>query len=76
MTRLLIARITLTIIGVIAWGYGASVNRNDIRWVGIAILAVSLILRFLPKHWFETQSERSAREAAERARDEQRRSEP
>jgi hypothetical protein len=51
MKRILIARVTLTLVGVIVWAYGFRANEPNIRLVGIAILVVSIALRFVPKRW-------------------------
>jgi uncharacterized protein YqgC (DUF456 family) len=51
MTRIFLARIVLAFVGIVVWGYGANVDSRDVRWAGIAILAVSLLLRFVPKRW-------------------------
>ena len=51
MTRLLLARTVLAAIGVVIWGYGYRVDDARIRLAGIAVLAVSLFLRYLPKRW-------------------------
>lgn len=53
MKRLLMARIVLTLIGVGVWGYGQRFDLPTVRMAGIGVLAVSLLLRFAPKHWFE-----------------------
>ena len=52
MTRLLIARIALTLIGVAVWGYGQRIDNPQTRLAGISVLAIALLLRFLPKRWF------------------------
>ena len=52
MTRLLTARIVLTLIGVVVWGYGQRIDNAETRFAGIAVLAVALLLRFAPKRWF------------------------
>ena len=52
MTRLLLARTVLTVLGVVVWGYGYRVNDARVRLAGIAILAVSLLLRLVPTRWF------------------------
>ncbi|MEP6733262.1 MAG: hypothetical protein ABJE10_21645 [bacterium] len=54
MTRLLIARVVLTLIGVAVWGYGQRTDQPDVRLVGIAVLAIALLMRFVPKRWFGT----------------------
>ena len=46
MNRILVARIVLTVIGVVAWGYGHSTDNSQMRIAGIGVLAVSLLLRF------------------------------
>ena len=51
MTTLLIARIVLTFIGVGVWGYGQRADLPQTRVAGMAILAVALLLRFVPKRW-------------------------
>lgn len=53
MKRVLWARIILTLAGVAVWGYGTRFNMQGVQTAGIAILAVALLLRFAPKHWFE-----------------------
>ena len=52
MTRLLLGRIVLTLIGVVVWGYGQRTDNPDTRLAGIIVLAIALLLRFLPKRWF------------------------
>ena len=52
MTRLIITRIVVTLIGIAVWGYGQRTEQPQVRIVGMAILAVALLLRFAPKRWF------------------------
>ena len=52
MKRLLLARLVLTAIGVVVWGYGQRFELPQMRIVGMGILAVALVLRFFPKRWF------------------------
>lgn len=52
MTRLIVARIVLTVIGIVIWGYGNATNQTHFMYVGMAIIAISLVMRFLPKRWF------------------------
>jgi chromate transport protein ChrA len=52
MTRVLITRIVVTLIGVAVWGYGQRTEQPQVRLAGIVILAVALLLRFAPKRWF------------------------
>jgi hypothetical protein len=52
MKRLLMARVALTAIGVVVWGYGNATNQPRFMWSGMGILAVALVLRFVPKRWF------------------------
>ena len=51
MKRVLLARVTLTLIGVAIWGYGNSTNQSRFMIAGMAILVVALVLRFVPKRW-------------------------
>jgi hypothetical protein len=53
MTRLLIARIVLSGIGVLVWGYGNATNQPRFLYAGMGILLVALLLRFAPKRWFD-----------------------
>ncbi|MDB4882826.1 MAG: hypothetical protein JWL95_1592 [Gemmatimonadetes bacterium] len=52
MKRLLLARLALTLIGVVVWGYGNSTNQTRFMATGMAILAIALLLRFVPRRWF------------------------
>ena len=45
--RLEHAKLALGGVGVFIWAYGARVDDARIRWVGIALLAVAFLLRFL-----------------------------
>jgi hypothetical protein len=51
MRRLLLARTVLAALGVIVWGYGYRIDVPNVRLAGIAILAISLLLRFVPPRW-------------------------
>jgi hypothetical protein len=53
MTRLLIARVVLSGIGVLVWGYGNATNQPRFLYAGMGILLVALLLRFAPKRWFD-----------------------
>ena len=53
MRRLLIARLLLTGIGVAVWGYGNATGQPNLMYAGMGILAVVLLMRFIPKHWFD-----------------------
>ena len=55
---LLLARIMLAALGVVVWGYGLRVDDSRIRLVGIVGLAISLVLRFVPRRWLVTKDER------------------
>ena len=52
MKRLLLARLVLTAIGVTVWGYGQRADLPNTRLAGMGILAVAILIRFLPKRWF------------------------
>ena len=51
MRALLIVRTVLALIGVAVWGWGYRSDDPQIRLVGMAILLVTLLLRFVPKRW-------------------------
>ena len=51
MSRLLQVRLVLATIGIVAWGYGLLNDEAQVRLVGIAVLALSLVLRFIPKRF-------------------------
>ncbi len=51
MKRLLVARLALSLIGVGAWGYGNATDQSRFMVAGMAILAVALLLRFVPRRW-------------------------
>jgi hypothetical protein len=51
MRRLLLARLALTAIGIVVWGYGTATSQPRFMWSGMGILAVALVLRFVPKRW-------------------------
>ena len=51
MRRLILVRLVLGLIGVIVWGYGYRYDLADVRLVAIGILAVVLLLRFVPPRW-------------------------
>jgi len=53
MTRLLIARLALSGIGVLVWGYGNATNQPRFMYAGMGIILVALLLRFAPKRWFD-----------------------
>jgi len=53
MTRLLIARVLLTQIGIGDWGYGNATNQPRVMYAGMGLLAVALLMRFVPRRWFD-----------------------
>jgi len=53
MMRLLIARLALTGIGIAVWGYGNATGQPRLMYSGLGILVVVLLMRFLPKRWFD-----------------------
>ena len=53
MRRLLLARLALTAIGVVVWGYGNSTEQQRFMYAGMGILAIALLLRFVPKRWLD-----------------------
>lgn len=48
MTRAMQVRVAFAIIGIAIWGYAVASDNANLRLVGIALLALSLILRFAP----------------------------
>lgn len=53
MNRLLTGRLVLVAVGIVVWGYGHRADLARTRLAGIAILAVSLLLRFIPSRWID-----------------------
>ena len=53
MTRLLIARVLLTGIGIAVWGYGNATDQVRVMYAGMGLLLIALLMRFVPKRWFE-----------------------
>ena len=51
MRRLILLRLALGLVGVMIWGYGYRYDLADVRLVAIGILAVVLLLRFVPPRW-------------------------
>ncbi|MFL5605725.1 MAG: hypothetical protein ACJ8AD_04700 [Gemmatimonadaceae bacterium] len=51
MRTLLWVRMALALIGVAVWGWGYRTDDPQIRLAGMAILLVTLLLRFVPKRW-------------------------
>lgn len=46
MTRTILARVALMVMGILVWGYGVRADDTQLRMIGIGLLAASLILRF------------------------------
>jgi hypothetical protein len=49
--QVLLARTALAAIGVVVWGYGYRVDDARVRLAASGILALALLLRFVPKRW-------------------------
>ena len=56
MTRLLVARLVLTGIGVLVWGYGNATDQPRFMYAGMGIILIALLLRFVPRRWFEDRA--------------------
>ncbi len=56
--RFLLARTLLAAAGVVVWGYGYRVDDPQTRLAAIGILAVALLLRFVPKRWVGREDEK------------------
>lgn len=52
MKRVLLARTVLAAIGVAVWAWGYRTDDRNIRLAGIVVLALALLLRFVPARWF------------------------
>ena len=53
MTRYILARVVVTLVGIGVWGYGQRQDIAQVRVLGMAILALALLMRFAPKRWFD-----------------------
>lgn len=42
-------KIACAVIGLLVWAYGSRVDSPTLRWIGIAFLAVAVVLRLVPK---------------------------
>jgi hypothetical protein len=51
MGRLSVVRVVVALVGIVIWGYGYRVDDANVRLIGIGVLAVALVLRFVPKRW-------------------------
>ncbi|MBC7673247.1 MAG: hypothetical protein H7247_12570 [Polaromonas sp.] len=55
MTRYLTARIIVTLVGIVIWGYGQHYEQAQVRVGGMLVLGVALAMRFAPKRWFDEE---------------------
>lgn len=60
MKRLLLARTILGAIGVVVWGYGYRYDLAGTRLAAMAILAIALLLRFVPARWLDDEQKPDA----------------
>jgi len=51
LRQLMLLRILLGAIGVAVWGYGYRTDDANVRLAGMAVLVVTLLLRWVPKRW-------------------------
>jgi hypothetical protein len=49
MTQRTIAQLALLAVGLILWGYGARVDDEWLRWIGIGCFAAAVVLRLFKK---------------------------
>lgn len=49
MSRVLLLRIVLLVVGLLVWGWGYRYDDADVRLVAIGILVVAVLLRFAQK---------------------------
>ena len=47
MTRIAMIRFGIAILGLIVWSYGAREDIERMRWLGIGIIVVAFLLRFV-----------------------------
>ena len=40
-------RLVLALVGIATWAYGARIDSQNVRWLGIGIIGLSLLLRFV-----------------------------
>ena len=43
----LLARLSLSLAGLLVFGYGVRADLSTVRWIGIALVLVAVLLRFL-----------------------------
>jgi hypothetical protein len=53
-------RVAFAVIGIAIWGSAVASDRENLRLVGIALLALSLMLRFMPGGTHRRQKDDSA----------------
>ena len=46
MNGVVVARIVVAVAGIIVWAYGARYDHATARWIGIALIAAAMLLRF------------------------------
>ena len=49
MDRVIVLKLACALIGLAVFGYGVRYDDNTIRWVGIALVVVAFLLRFVKK---------------------------
>ena len=42
-------RLAIAAVGVAVWVYGQQSDNGDVRWIGIAMLAIAVLMRFIPR---------------------------
>lgn len=47
MTRLTLFKLVLAALGIFVWFYGFQADNPQVRWAGIALLVVAVLLRFM-----------------------------
>ena len=55
VTSVMGARIALLVMALIVWGYGVRVDDPQLRIIGIALLALSLVLRFFRRRGADSE---------------------
>ena len=49
MSAVMTARIILAFAGLAVFGYGVRTDLTNVRWLGVALLGISLLLRFIER---------------------------
>ncbi|HEX5437491.1 MAG TPA: hypothetical protein VFW98_10030 [Gemmatimonadaceae bacterium] len=48
MRRVDLAKLVFAVLGVAIWGYGVRTDAPKLEWLGVAVIVVAFLIRFLP----------------------------